>query len=90
MCGRVTRCLISNFVTAGLWPRSGYRGGCVSSGVASPKVLGAKMFEFRRITLFCLEKCLSKHKTTTCSRNFVGAMAPVALLWLRLCALVKQ
>jgi len=34
----------------------------VSSGVASPKIwggekiLGGKMFDFRRITLFCLEK----------------------------------
>ena len=28
--GRVTRCSISSFVTAGLWPRSGYRGGRVS------------------------------------------------------------
>jgi len=28
--GRVTRCSISCFVTAGLWPRSGYRGGSVS------------------------------------------------------------
>jgi len=25
--GRVTRCSISSFVTAGLWLRSGYRGG---------------------------------------------------------------
>jgi len=28
--GRVTRCSISSFVTAGLWPRSGYQGGRVS------------------------------------------------------------
>jgi len=28
--GRVTRCSISSFVTAGLWPRSGYRDGRVS------------------------------------------------------------
>jgi len=28
-CGRVTRCLISSFITAGLWPRSGYRSGRV-------------------------------------------------------------
>jgi len=39
-----------------------------ASGVASPKFLrgqknwGFKMFDFRRMTLFCLEKRLSKHK----------------------------
>jgi len=27
-------------------------------------IWGAKMFDFRRITLFCLEKRLSKHKMT--------------------------
>ena len=31
VCGRVTRCSISSFVTAGLWPRSGYWTGVVSS-----------------------------------------------------------
>jgi len=30
ICGRVTRCSISSFVTAGLWFRSGYRVGRVS------------------------------------------------------------
>jgi len=30
------------------------------SGVTSAKIGGAKMFDFRRITLFCLEKRLSK------------------------------
>jgi len=25
---------------------------------------GGKMFDFRRVTLFCLQKRLSKHKTT--------------------------
>jgi len=34
---------------------------------------GAKMFDFKRITLFCLEKCLSKHKMTIFSENFGGA-----------------
>ena len=29
-CGRFTRCSISSFVTAGLWLRSGFRGGRVS------------------------------------------------------------
>jgi len=43
----------------------------VISGVGSPKIwgggknfLGTNMFDFRRITLFCLEKRLSKHKMT--------------------------
>ena len=30
------------------------------------------MFRFRRITLFCLEKCLSKHKMTIFSTNLGG------------------
>jgi len=52
-------------------------------GVASPKIWGvknigvAKMFAFRRITLFCLEKCLSKHKMTIFSKT-LGGMAPLA------------
>jgi len=36
------------------------------------------MFDFRRITLFCLEKCLSKLKMTICSENLEGAVAPLA------------
>jgi len=43
------------------------------SGVACPKVWGGKMFDFRRITLFCLEKRLLKHKMTMFSKNFGGA-----------------
>jgi len=39
------------------------------------------MFDFRRITLFCLEKRLSKC-VTTCSKNFGGAWP----LWPRLCS----
>ena len=35
------------------------------------------MFDFRRITLFCLEKRLSKHKMTIFSKNW-GGMAPFA------------
>jgi len=35
------------------------------------------MFDFRRITLFCLEKRLSKHKMATFSKNFLGGMAPL-------------
>jgi len=30
------------------------------------------MFDFRRITLFCLEKRLSKHKMTIFSKNLGG------------------
>jgi len=53
------------------------------SGVASQKFGGgdkqfggAKMFYFRRITLFCLEKRLSKHKMSMFSKN-LGGMAPL-------------
>ena len=35
----------------------------------------AKMFNFRRITLFCLEKRLSKHKMTIFSKN-LGWQSP--------------
>jgi len=38
------------------------------------------MFDFRRITLFRLEKRLSKHKMTMFSKNFWGAMAPLSPL----------
>jgi len=34
------------------------------------------MLDFRRITLFCLEKCLSKHKITIFSKNFGGSHGP--------------
>jgi len=56
-----------------------------ASGVASPKIWGGqklggeiggdKMYDFRRITLFCLEKRLSKHKMTIFSKNLGGGMA---------------
>jgi len=49
-----------------------------------PKNLGApKMFDFRRMTLFCFEKRLSKHKMTILSENLGGMdlLSP----WLRLC-----
>ena len=35
-----------------------------------------KMLNFRRITLFCLEKCLSKHKMTIFSKNLATDMTP--------------
>jgi len=44
------------------------------SNVASPKFGGSKMFDFRRITLFCLGYRLSKHKI--CSRNYGGHGPP--------------
>jgi len=34
--GRVTWCSISSFVTAGLWPRPGYRGGRFSETKFNP------------------------------------------------------
>ena len=50
------------------------------SGVARPKISegpknfgGGQMLDFRLITLFWLEKCLSKHKITIFSKNFGGA-----------------
>jgi len=46
------------------------------------------MFDFRRITLFCLEKRLSKHKMTMFSKNLGGAwpLCPTASLrlWLQI------
>ena len=62
------------------------------SGVANPKfgggqkiLRGAKMLDFRRITLFCLEKRLSKHKMTMFSKHF-GGPSLLCPPWLRLCA----
>jgi len=49
-----------------------------TSGVASPKtfggqkILGGQNVGFRRITLFCLEERLSKHKMTIFSKNWGG------------------
>jgi len=50
-----------------------------ASGVARPEIwgeaknlVGGKMFDFKRITLFCLEKRLSKHKMTIFSKNLRG------------------
>jgi len=37
--------------------------------------VGAKMLDFRQITLFCLESRLSKHKMTIRFKNLGGAMA---------------
>ena len=60
------------------------------SGVVSPKIWeGAKMVDFRRITLFCLEKRLSKHKMAIFSKN-LGGMACLSPHWLRLCSTVLR
>jgi len=42
-------------------------------------LVGAKMYDFRRMTLFCLEKRLSKDKMTIFP-NIWGAMAPLVPL----------
>jgi len=44
-----------------------------------PKNWGGKMFDFRRITLFCLEKRFSFRKMTVCSRNLEGRAPLVGL-----------
>jgi len=49
-----------------------------SCSAANPKIWGAKMFDFRRVTLFCLEKRLSEHKITIFSENFVAGMYPLS------------
>ena len=70
-----------------LWKTSDSRYLCIKicrcspksgSGVASPKIWGAKMFDFRRITLFCLENRLSNHKRTIFSKILGGSWPPVA------------
>jgi len=40
------------------------------------KILGAKMFNFRRTTLFCLGYRFTKHKMTIYAKNLWGAMTP--------------
>ena len=54
------------------------------SGVRPKTLGGSKMFEFRQITLFCLEKLLSKHKMTIFSKN-LGGTWPLRPQGLRLC-----
>jgi len=50
------------------------------SSVARPKIWGVKMFDFRRITLFCLGYRFSKHKITMCAENLEGngTLGPLA------------
>jgi len=50
------------------------------------KIWGAKVFDFRRIALFCLEKRPSKPKMIMFSKNLGRAMAPLPPPWLLLCA----
>ena len=45
----------------------------LNRGVASREIWGGIMFDFRRMTLFCLEKRLSKHKMTIFSKHLKGA-----------------
>jgi len=53
---------------------------------SQPKNLGGtKMFDFRRMTIFCLEKRLSKHKMTIFSKNLGRGMAPLAPLATPMC-----
>ena len=54
-----------------------------SPEAASPKTWEAKIFYFRQMRLSCLEKHLSKHKISICSKNF-GGHGPFAHPRLRL------
>jgi len=47
------------------------------------------MFDSRRITLFSLQKRLSKHKMTIFSKNLEGVW-PLFPPWLRLCYRLKK
>jgi len=50
---------------------------------------GEKMFDIKRITLFCLEKRLSNHKHYI-FQKFWGGMAPLPPSWLRLLTINNQ
>ena len=50
---------------------------------SSPKICGVKIFDFRRITLFRLGYCLSRHKMTIYSKTLWGP-CPLKPPWLRL------
>jgi len=57
---------------------------CYEQWRSQPKNLGgSKMFDFRRVTLCCFEKRLSKHKTTVCSK-YLGGHGPFGSPWLRI------
>jgi len=61
------------------------------TSVASPKSLGvlkkfgARLFDFRQITVFSLGYRLSRHKITIQYKNYGVAIAP----WLRLCLMTQ-
>ena len=58
---------------------------------SQPKNLGgAKMCDFRRITLFCLENRLSKHKMTIFSKTLGGTMAPFPPLATPMCVVARE
>jgi len=67
-----------------LWVCSQWRG--------QPKIVGgAKMCDFRRITLYCLENRLSKHKMTIFSKTLGETMAPLApTLATPMCVVVRE
>jgi len=74
---------IRRSITGNLYHRAlaSSRKSCLkTSGVASPKIWEAKMFDIRRITSFYLEKRLSKHRMTMFSKNLVGGHGPSAPL----------
>ena len=48
-----------------------------------------KVYDFRRITLFCLKKRLSKYKMTIFSKHLGRGMAPLAPPGIRLCFTLK-
>jgi len=57
----------------------------VAAALPAQKFGGAKMFDFRRVRLFCLEKRLSKHKMTVFSKNLggYGSFAPPSYAYAR-------
>jgi len=66
MDGRLSRthAVLSRAIPGGWeveWPAQKFGGG--------QKICGGKMLDFWRITLFCLEKRLSKHKIAIFSKN---------------------
>jgi len=72
---RMTILSLSNQVRCQVWFLSNFRRmtNKSSSGIASPEIWRGKMFDFRRITLFCLETRLSKGKMNIFCKNLEGA-----------------
>jgi len=65
------------------WAHNQWR--CQPENSGGQKGLRGKMFDVWRITLFCLEKRLSKNKMTIFSEN-LGGHGPFRPPWLHLCA----